>query len=810
MSYCPGCGAVNEFPAQNCGACGRVLAVICPQCQSYNSPSAKFCHGCGRILAQHAPGSIKGVKGEPISDMVRPQASFVVADAPPRNSMVKAFTGSAVFALLFFSQVLQGYPFFGIACGLASGAIAFWGFIEIAVWAMERAESRSYQGEEVYYEDEEFPVAPAKGTGSTEGSFADLDEEVSDHPSQSRVMEKPKGLVASMVSGIVDSESAKSSSIKKDQKPASFVGDQVDEERGKEVSLISPEETKEATERAQKAESLIQFLDDGVIAEISHVEKKLEKSPRNFSLLMKLAQLHEERGESSKALEIMDRCIALNPQSPDIYLFQGILLKRANEPGKARNAFQRALAMNRFMSKAHYQLGVLERGVRDFSSAKEHFDGSIQPSPDDAYSHYQLGMVYRETGELNLAQMELKRATLLNPNDSYGHSQLGQIFQQTRQWDAAVLEYSQALSIKSSDAFVLVKLGEVLLEKGELGRAQEIFQEALAQQFHPDEKVMLQLARIYHKLGKFKELKPIVEDILRVSPDQPDASFYLATCLADEKDYPTAIRTFNRVTVSNPEKWEVWLELGKLYQTMNYPDEALSAYIKASPNATDQAGVWNTIGVLLTNKKDYEGALKAFKKAVAHDFSDIQIQTNYKAVQKKVESAAKKTIEQASDKLSQDPKALGAYLEMGHAYELIDRPDEALMTYQRLLSIKPDEISGLLAYAELLKTRGKLKMAMRCYREVTKLQPGNFEAALQLIKANLNLGFINEALKLATGSQKLAPDDMRIHFLLGKIYFTKGLAPRALKEFSIVTEKATDPEMVSWAELMRRRLTKSI
>ena len=45
------------------------------------------------------------------------------------------------------------------------------------------------------------------------------------------------------------------------------------------------------------------------------------------------------------------------------------------------------------------------------------------------------------------------------------------------------------------------------------------------------------------------------------------------------------------------------------------------------------------------------------------------------------------------------------------------------MTYQRLLSIKPDYIPGLMCYAELLRNRGKLKMAMRCYREIIKIDP---------------------------------------------------------------------------------------
>jgi len=806
MAYCPGCGAVNEGPTTVCAACGRILAVICPQCQTHNSASSKFCSRCGRIISQSIETEVAIPQGEPIAEMLSRPVSQMLSEPPPRSAIIKAAGGGFVFALLFFTQFLHGYPLIGIFFGLISGITAVWGLIELSTWAMERYDRQGYSKDEGW--DEELPSTPIKGISEGEGSFADLDREFEEH--EAKKAEKPDGLYSSMVSGEIASPPLPKIPSK-DQKQASQttgVSDQGEEE--KPETIVSYEEIKEAAERAKKAESLAQFLEDGLAAEIKQVEKKLEKSPRNFSLFLRLAHLQEERGEISKAIDTMTQCITFNPQSPDVYLFYGILMRRNNEIGKARDAFERALALNRFMSKAHYQLGVLERGQKNYGAARAHFQHCIQLSPDDAYAHYQLGMIYKETGDFSLAMMELKRATMLNPNDSYGHSQLGQVYHQMKQWDQAIREYSQALSLKPNDTFVLVKLAEALLEKGELAKAQEIFQEALSHEFHPEVKTMVGLAKVLYRTGKLKELKPVVEEILRLSPNQPDAMFYLSMCMVDEKNFEGALETLKKLLAAHPEKWEAWNELGKLYQMLDKTDDALSAFIKASPNAADQAGIWNTIGVLLSNKKDFEGALKAFKRAAAFDYSDSQIQANLKAVQKKVEAACKRTIEQASEKLAKDAQDLSGYIEMGRAYELLERPDEALMVYQRLLSVKPDNIPGLLAYAELLRTKGKLKMAMRCYREVIKLQPKNVEAMIQLVKANLNLGQINEALRHASTAQKLAPEDPRIHFLLGKIYFTKGLAPRALKEFTIVSEKAADPDLVSWAELMRRRLTKSI
>jgi tetratricopeptide (TPR) repeat protein len=506
----------------------------------------------------------------------------------------------------------------------------------------------------------------------------------------------------------------------------------------------------------------------------------------------------------------MEDCIKFDPEIAEIYLYFGILNMRVGSKDKAREAFRKTLELNRFMSKAFYQMGLLERSDGNLTEARNCLQKCIQLSPDDAYAHYQLGMVYRELGESGLAMMELKRATILHPTDSYGHSKLGQIYQQTRQYDLAISEYSLALSLKPNDPFVLDKLAEVVASKGLPERAAELFQEALAHQFHPKVETMLSLGRVLRKLEEYEDLEALADEVLRLSNDNSEAIFLKAVASIKQGKTQQAKQLLEGLSQNPDAPFEAWLELGKIYQSEEKEDKALSAFIRASTSAPDQAGIWNNIGILLSNQKAYEEAVKAFKKAAGFDYTDQQIIQNLKTVQKKLEQSCMRIIESRKRQLEKDPQDLSAYIEMGKAYEAMQQPDEAMMAYQRLLALNPQHADGLLCYAELLRKKGKLKMAMRCYREILKLQPENTDTHLYLVQANLNLGFLNEALRHAVTAQKINPEDPRVHFLLGKIYFSKGLAPRALKEFTQVAQTATDPDMISWAELMRRRLSRSI
>ncbi|MBI3039627.1 tetratricopeptide repeat protein [bacterium] len=808
MAYCPGCGAVNDEVTLSCAACGRALCVICKQCGIRNLPSSRFCSHCGRGLVVPTESASKRVVGEPIFEMISPPA-LGPSGFPPAGALAKLLGGGFIFAMLFLTQALTGYPILGVLASLSSCAIALWGLAEVAIWGMDQFEQRNAMNEVSMLEGN-FPGEVSKGFSSLEGSFADVDKEVRLAQSQfpgtgGGQLAKPNDLVASMVSTAVYPPSLTSKEASPRKEPLSR--EKPERKDSEPIGSITEDDIDIGVESAHKAETLAEFLNLGIDREIAVVRKKSAKSPRNFSLLMRLAQLLEERGDLSKAVDTMAHCVSFDPPVAEVFLYYGLLLRRASEPERAKAALEKAINLNRFLAKAHYHLGVIERTMHNLPSAKERFQSCIQLTPDDAYAHYSLGMVYFELGEINLSQMELKRACILNPNDSYGHSKLGQIFYQSKQFDLAINEYSRALSIKPNDPFVLEKLGDVMVDRQNDSRAVELYQEALAHQFHPEPRTLILLAKTLQRLGRASEMKPILEEFLRLSPDNPDGLFLLSQFLISDGKFEEATVTLKKVIASNPEKSEAWIEIGKLYQSQGKVEEALTSFIKGSATAVDQADVWNTIGVLLCNKKDFEEALKAFKRAVGYDYSDGKIQSNLRMVQKKIDSSCQKVIEQAQKSLESDPNNLTCYLDMGRAFELIDRREEALMAYQKLLAIRPNSIEGLIAYAELLKKRGNLRMAMRCYREVLKIEPEHVDAHLHLVKAFLSLGFINESLRHAMSAHKISPDDPRIHYFLGNIYFAKGLAPRALKEFTLTVNTTKDPDMISWAELMRRRIS---
>ncbi len=771
MINCPGCGNANPDDAAKCSTCSRVLQIYCPVCGCKNAISATLCVQCGRVLDENSDFKVSGKKiDDPVAEMLEPTLKSR-SNAFPKRAIIMLILGLFLFGLLFLSKICDGHPIILLIGGGISGIIALIALIELIFWFIDEK-------------------------NLVDGGLYETEKVENDFPEDSSLDD-----VANPIASLEETDRDLAISSKASGKKNDF-------EMGTPIEAV-PEVVKRSPSIDKHYESLSEFLADGITTEITDVKEKLAKTPNNCALMFRLSQLYEECGDSDNALANLETCVAHNPKNAEIYLYYGTLLRQKGRLSEAQKAIEKALDLNKYMSKAFYQFGLLEKTREHFDSAKDFFQKAIQLSPDDPYAHYQLGMTYKELGKTDIAIMEVKRATILHPTDSYGHSRLGQFYQELKKYDLAISSYSMALSLKPKDSYVLEKLAEVLASKGEHEKAIDIFQEALSNQFHQNSGTMLSLCNSLKAVGKWNDLYDLSGEILRFDPENYKAAYMMAYSVAKQGKLEEATQMFEALVKNNKATYEAWLELGKLYQASGQPDKAVVAFTKSATGAPDQAGIWNNIGILLHSQKLYVDALKAFKKAASFDYSDQSISENLKAVQKKVEADSNKIIENRKMRLEKAPEDADAYLEMGKAYENIDMPNEALIAYTKVLTLEPKHIQGLMCYSELLRKQGKLKMAMRCYREIIKLEPENLDAHLFMVNANLNLGFIDEANKYATVAEKLAPEDQRVHFFLGKINFARGLAPRALKEFTTVANSAGDPDLISWAELMRRRLSRT-
>ena len=340
-----------------------------------------------------------------------------LSSGAPKKAIIKLVLGAFAFGVIYISRVFDGQPLVLLISGVLSGLVTLWGLIEVTFWFIEDKELVE-DGTAHEKIDTDFPDQKAPEIVQPMASIEETDKDIEASMKASEIFEM-----------------------------------------GTPIEPVAEEDIRPAS-LDKHYETLAEFLEDGLNTEINEIKEKQQKSPDNYALMLRLAQLYEERGETDNAIANLESCIKHEPDSAEIYLYYGTLLRRNGRLNEAQRAFEKTLELNRFMSKAFYQLGLLEKSRGNIEQTKDLLQKAIQLSPDDPYAHYQLGVAYKELGDINLAIMEVKRATILHPTDSYGHSRLGQFYQQTGQLDLAISSYSMAISLKPKDAFVIEKLAE--------------------------------------------------------------------------------------------------------------------------------------------------------------------------------------------------------------------------------------------------------------------------------------------------------------------------------------------------------------
>ena len=128
----------------------------------------------------------------------------------------------------------------------------------------------------------------------------------------------------------------------------------------------------------------------------------------------------------------------------------------------------------------------------------------------------------------------------------------------------------------------------------------------------------------------------------------------------------------------------------------------------------------------------------------------------------------------------------------------LERYDEALESYDRVVSYRPDSENALLGRAELLLRMGRLDDSIKQYREAVTRWPDSSISlnALGYTLADRTQRF-NEAERLIRKAMKIDPDSAAIIDSWGWVLYRKGRNEQALAELERAYERLRDPEVAA-------------
>jgi predicted O-linked N-acetylglucosamine transferase (SPINDLY family) len=221
--------------------------------------------------------------------------------------------------------------------------------------------------------------------------------------------------------------------------------------------------------------------------------------------------------------------------------------------------------------------GLEQHQAGNLAGAHRAYQAVLRDDPDDFHAHLWLGALLQQSGRSESALPHLQRATVLGSAIPDGWVNLATAQVSLDDFDAALVSLEKALALDAGLAATWITLGNVHQARGALTEATEAYEKAA--ELAPDDPMpRFNLATIALRLGQYATAKRQVAASLDRFPNNAEALGLLADCELNLGAVDTALATLDRAQALAPQDANLWATRGVVLTDLGRLEEAKGAF----------------------------------------------------------------------------------------------------------------------------------------------------------------------------------------------------------------------------------------
>lgn len=274
-----------------------------------------------------------------------------------------------------------------------------------------------------------------------------------------------------------------------------------------------------------------------------------------------------------------------------LILQNALRLHKTGQLDQAESCYKQILEQEPSAPNTLHYLSLLKGQQKKYSEAADYATRAIGLAPDNPHYYYTLGNSLKQQNKTDEAITAYQQALVLKPEYAEASYELGGALLTQQKYDAAADAFKQALTVNPTFTEAYIALGITRNHQQQYQKATHALQEAIA-----------------------------------LNPHDPIALLELATALIEQRYFPAAGEALRKVLALNENNREALYLLAEVcYETRDF-DEAIAAITKVialgenadNPQAIfNHANAYGNLGIYLQIKGDFDGAEKAFLKALS-------------------------------------------------------------------------------------------------------------------------------------------------------------------------------------------------
>jgi Flp pilus assembly protein TadD len=298
-------------------------------------------------------------------------------------------------------------------------------------------------------------------------------------------------------------------------------------------------------------------------------------------------------GTFDMVLKALNKAIELCDDDHRAIYVLGEAYQSIGDLAKAAECFEKAALMEPNDPGLHSRLGYVQMMMGMPANAELNFRKAVELEGDDKPSMDLLAGVLQQTNREHEIPAMWKELVEKNPQNAQAHAKYAISLMQCNREEDGIRAFDNALEVLEDNTFVKRFYAPVLVQKGELDRAMDFYEDCL--DATPTEiPILLEYAQTLQKAQRDFEIPNVLRTVLSSNPDPNTRAQTQAWLLEleqkqrtdmveqardkmDNGDFEGAIKDLKPMRNWLADYWKLWALLSAAYNRTNEPKEAEDA-----------------------------------------------------------------------------------------------------------------------------------------------------------------------------------------------------------------------------------------
>jgi tetratricopeptide (TPR) repeat protein len=326
----------------------------------------------------------------------------------------------------------------------------------------------------------------------------------------------------------------------------------------------------------------------------------------------------------------------------------------------------------------------------------------------------------------------------MHPNSSIAHNTLGFSYYEKGRIGLAEIEFRKAIGLDAKHYAARHHLAKVLIQQRKMREAEQVLDEALAQEGDPAGNDYATIGSLYSELGDPIKARTAYEKALKVNASNAMALYELGNFACEEENYEKAVELYSRAIEQNPHGilGGILNNRAIAYDKLNKRDAAIEDLRRALRLAPALSGPYLKLAEIYLRGKEPEKATAILEEALQMvrpaDF-EIYLLLGKLYVQLGHLEKAFDTVYSYRKITPYEPRM---YYFLGDVLMSSGQYGEAAKAYAQALKINPKDATAYIGIGNAMELAGRIDKARELWKQALTLDPQNVVARQKLEQAD--------------------------------------------------------------------------